>query len=141
MGKSRIVKYFAEEKDKDPNKTSYPIYTGMNQQDVFSNFILQNEGKTKDKVLIMFEQTKPAENNTLVITFLQDFIFFFSKDYPENSKIVDPVEIFKTNNIYKGGYLPNLKQGKHYIKKHLEDYQELKELYFLDNKKHYEYSN
>ena len=131
MGHSRIVKYFAEEKDKDPNKTSYPIYTGMNQQDVFSNFILQNEGNTKGKSLIMFEQSKPAEKETPIITFLQDFIFFFSKDYPENSKIVDPVEIFKTNNIYKGGYLPNLKQGKHYIKTYLKDYPELLKLYWL----------
>ena len=137
MGRSYIIKYFAEEKEKDPDKTSYPIYTGMNQAEVFSNFILQNEGKTKGKTLIMFQQTKPAELSTPLITFLQDFTFFYSKNYPGNSKIVDPVEVFKSNGIYKNGYLPYLKQGKHYKKTYIKDYPELCNMYFMDNIRHY----
>jgi hypothetical protein len=141
MGKSYIIKYFAENiQDIKDKKTSIPVYTGMNFKEVFEHFILQNKGNIKDKSLVMFEQTKPASLNTPIITFLQDFKFFYSKEYPEGSNIIDTVEIWRENNIYnedKRGYQPYLKQGKHYKKTYIKDYPELIGIYFLDNLRHY----
>ena len=57
MGRSYIVKYFAQEfNDVIVKKDTIPIYTGMNFKEVFENFILQNKGKIKGKSLIMFKQ-------------------------------------------------------------------------------------
>ena len=129
MGRSYTVKYFAEDYENIINqKSEYPIYTGMNFADVFSNFILQNEGKVKGKKLVMFQQLKPAEKNTPVFEFLQDFEYF------KTDKFIDPVAVWRKNNIYneeKRGYYPYLKVNKHFIRKQLSDYSLLMALYWI----------
>lgn len=123
MGRSYIVKYFAEDFD-DIKKDEHSIYTGMTFGEVFEHFIFQNKGAVKGKRLIMFEQMKKAERTTPIIEFLQDFKLII-KD-----KVFYPSETWQLNNVKGNGYYPKLTK-KNYNRYELQDFEELLKLYWI----------